>query len=31
MEQVVTVDSVSFEEFDRSIFELPPEVKALLK
>lgn len=31
MEQVVTVDSVSFEEFDRSIFEVPPEVKALLK
>jgi len=31
MEQVVTVDSVSFEKFDMSVFELPTEIKALLK
>jgi len=31
MEQIVTVDSASVEKFDMSVFELPAEIKALLK
>jgi len=31
MEQIVTVDSTSFEKFDTSVFDPPPEIKALVK
>lgn len=31
MEQAITIESSSFEAFDRSVFELPPEIKALVK
>lgn len=31
MEQVVTLESTSLEKIDESVFELPPEIKALVK
>ncbi len=31
VEQIFSVDSTSFEKFDTSVFELPAEIKALLK